>query len=428
MSVRSVVRSTVAPYLTPSGRQAAWNLGWMMAGTVVGQACGMIATLVFANSLGRERWGVVATGLSVQGYMLIVSGVGARPVLVREIALRPDHCAEAATAYLVTTAAASLSVSILAALGVLLIPMGSGERSLLLILAIGNVLASLTFTPLFDAFHRQARVGVITAGVEISFLAMLSWLVRSGDMTVQAAGIYFACKWGVQSVLLAIDFCRSVQSFSPALDSDLLSRFWRAVVPVTVSSLAGTVPITGGVLLVRAMLGAESAGVMGLATLVLQAFLMFGAVANRIMQPHINGRFGLSRSFIRKLSMFYCGYFLMLLVLALVGTAIVVHWLLSEDYSGVGLLVALLMPGALALSASRIVAMYLLALHREVETQTVFVSVAVIHVVVAAGLIRVASVQGAAWAFVLSSVLGLVWLGRSLQRSIRLDVANTLRD
>jgi len=86
-------------YLTPAGRLAAWNLGWLMAGTGVSQVCGFVVVLLLTRAFGPEKFGLYAFAMTLHGYMAIISAAGLGPVVIRELTRRPDDIDTIATSY-----------------------------------------------------------------------------------------------------------------------------------------------------------------------------------------------------------------------------------------------------------------------------------------------------------------------------------------
>ena len=87
---QSFLRRWLGSFFTPAGRQASRNLGWLLAAAIVTQICGLLSVLLLTKSLGAELYGVLAFGLTLQGYLMILGTAGLRAVIVRELTRRPE--------------------------------------------------------------------------------------------------------------------------------------------------------------------------------------------------------------------------------------------------------------------------------------------------------------------------------------------------
>ena len=99
-------------FFTPAGRQAAANFAWILAGRIISQACLVGVILLLTQALGPELFGIFATALALQGYIVLLATAGMPAVVVREAVRRPDEVAQITSTFL----AVAWTVGLLAAL------------------------------------------------------------------------------------------------------------------------------------------------------------------------------------------------------------------------------------------------------------------------------------------------------------------------
>jgi len=69
-------------FFTPAGRQAAANFAWMLAGRIISQACLVGVILLLTQALGPELFGIFATALALQGYIVLLATAGMPAVCI----------------------------------------------------------------------------------------------------------------------------------------------------------------------------------------------------------------------------------------------------------------------------------------------------------------------------------------------------------
>lgn len=122
---RAAMRHRFAPirllqsYLTPAGKQAAGNLAWMLAGRVISQVCLVGVILLLTRALGPERFGIFATALALQGYIVLLATAGMPAVVVREAVRRPGEVAPIASTFLAVAWVVGLFVALMLSVTVL---------------------------------------------------------------------------------------------------------------------------------------------------------------------------------------------------------------------------------------------------------------------------------------------------------------------
>jgi O-antigen/teichoic acid export membrane protein len=310
--------------------EAAGNLLGLLACTAVSQACGLGIILLAATHLGQAGLGMFLFGLTVTTYLTLVGGAGAGQVLIREVAGGRGRLDGNVTTYFLLVGGMTLTVTLLAAVAVAVAAEGE-ERWLWVWLLVGNVAASVSLLPLFDAQHRQARAAAAAACVDVAALGVCAWLAWSDRLTVPRAGLLMAAKWLATFLAQLAVYHRSVRPVRWDWDGANVRKFASAGLKLLTAYLLLQVPLNGGVVLVRLLRSPEETAVMGLATQVSSVYFLYCWQVIRVAQPHITGPHGEEPWFIWRLAvslaiLMSCGG------MAILGGAIAALWLLLPTY------------------------------------------------------------------------------------------------
>lgn len=166
-------------YFTPAGRQAAWNLAWMLGGRLVSQASLLLVVLLLTRALGLEQFGIFSTALALQGYIVILGSAGMPTVVVRECVRRPQDRTRIASTFLAVSWSVGGIAALSLAVGAWFLCTSPVEKTVLIIMALGTAVATANPEPIFDALHRQAVPAVILALADLALLAAIA-VVCSG--------------------------------------------------------------------------------------------------------------------------------------------------------------------------------------------------------------------------------------------------------
>ncbi|MCR4411015.1 MAG: oligosaccharide flippase family protein [Thermoguttaceae bacterium] len=318
---------------TPAARRAAWNLAWMLGGTALSQLCLLAVVLVLTGVLGREQFGIFSTALAIQTYIVLFGSAGMPAVVVREMVQRPADRAAIASTFLAIALSLGLVSAAAIALVVAFLGISPEEKLLLGILSLGAAAACANPVALFDALHRQALPAIAMALADLVLLACVLAGWHWGVLSLVRVGVLFSAKW-VLLVLLLVAVVRRLVPVSPRqVRLSEVCQLWRSSWSILLASLLAMVPIAGGTLFVRWFRGPAEAAIMGLATQVLQAYVMLAALAHRLMRPHVAGVHGFQRSFMLKLAAFYATFLSSLYVGALVVVELLVRCFLPPGYA-----------------------------------------------------------------------------------------------
>jgi O-antigen/teichoic acid export membrane protein len=409
-SNRERLRALLGSYLTPSGRQAAWNLLALVILTILTQAAALVMLLLVTNHLGAANFGVLAFALSLQPYLTLAGTLGTGLLLFRDGIREPEHLDEITTVYQLVGLAGSIVVGGLTAAAAWAAPISSSEQSLLWLIAGGNVAACLALTPLFDVHHRQPLAGVIGLAAELAMLLAIWTLARTGALGLVSLGVVLAVKWWVVALCQYVLYHLCIRPIRLSLRKGRLGAMLVSSLPLAGSTAIAGLPANAGVFFVRWFRGDAQGGVFGIASQAAGAYLMFSYLAIRILQPHIAGPYGLDRRFLRKLVVF-AGTFLGLLYAGgFLSAGGVILLLLRPDYREAIAPMAVMLGAAVVLSVGVLASSYLVVLHRERTVLAAQLSATVVYICASLLLVPVLGSLGAATAAALAAAWGSAWM------------------
>jgi O-antigen/teichoic acid export membrane protein len=405
----------VGPLRSEAGWRAAKKLGWLIVYTLLTHLCLAYAVIVLTADLGRERFGILTFALSVQSYLFLLGCLGVKEVVVREAARHPEQLDRITASHLVITGSCSGLVCLLTLAGAALAPISDAERLLLAVLACGNIAGCVNILPLFDVHHQQPFSAAITLATELGALLAILVLHQTGRADLPAVGAAFAAKWTASAGGHYLAYHRWVRpvrlTFSLAHVRALLPSCW----PLVLSALVARVPFSSGPLFVRCFRGEGDTAVFGIAAQVATAYLLFAMAGNRIFQPHMAGRAGLSKDFIGKLAL-SVGLFLgLLLVGAFAAGSLAIVFLLGPQYRPALTPMAILLAGTFVFCLGNVASNYLVILRHEKGKLSADFGASVAYVVGCLVTVPWLSYTGAALAMAAASLIGTAMIFASLR-------------
>jgi O-antigen/teichoic acid export membrane protein len=297
-----------------------------------------------------------------------------------------------------------------------LCPLQFDERVLLTWFALGNIVNCMNWVPLYDARHRQALTGVIAFGAESAALALVLTLVSLERLNLTTVGAVYAAKWMLSTTLQVVLFIACVQrvpiSFSRSRVWAMLNSAW----PMLLASTASAIPVSGGVVFVRAFYGNADAGILGIGVQVLSGYLMLTLLFSRVLYPHISGPYGFQHTFIAKLSVAYGAFLALAWLATILASWAAIHYYLAAEYRRAFGPAAILSMAGVVLSIRRIFAMYLVAKSAEKGVLACDISAAAIFILCCFIFVPMASYYGAIGSTIASSLIvsgGMLLLLRS---------------
>jgi O-antigen/teichoic acid export membrane protein len=419
----TALTSTVRPFLTRSGIEAAHNLVGLALLTVLNQLLGAVMILLLAQWWSPADFGSFTTVMAIQAYLLIIGNLGARPLAIREAVRRPDDTPIVFTSFLTTVTIAGALVFIVALLASHVLPLRTGERQLLGWIALGNIAACLQLQPFFDARHRQVLGNLAVLLGELGGVGALVALHQAGRLSLPAAGIVLALKWLIVFVIQAVLYVRAVGALRIKFDSRAVWQMIRSGIPLMLAWLIATVPNVTGVIIIRFSGQLEGAAVLGIAQYVGQSFAALAYLAIAVVQPHINGEFGQTPSFIRKLCLFLSGYLGLSFAALLIAVVYLIPRLLGPAYEPAVLPAIVFLGGGVAAAIANVASVYAIALHAERALILAYGVGVATFLGLAALLVPSASYHGVALANLISNItcalflLGCIrWMRSTLAR------------
>jgi len=314
---------------------------------VVGQLCAIGSLLLLAESLSAEQFGRLSFGLTVQGYAVLLGGAGIKTILLRDIARDESSLYALLTSYLVITASAGAIVCGVVAIGARMIPEASGDEAMMHTwLSIGGWFSAFSVAPFFDARgHQSASQKLIAVTEATTLLALLSGYIPP---TLPCIAILFAGKWILASLLHLVLFARMVRPFQWRWEGRLTAHLLKAGMPLLLTGLVTTWPISGTVVVVRQLSGATETAIMGFAAQAATAYLLVAGVGYRLVQPRLTTVDDLFNRRQRAFVWQVAGVLAAIWFLTVIFTRLVItHWLPAHFHSGASTTAVLLLSSLL---------------------------------------------------------------------------------
>jgi O-antigen/teichoic acid export membrane protein len=407
--------------LEPSAisRPVARTLIALLLGAGVSQLCGVGVTLLAANALGAAGMGVLLFGLTLQSYASMFGTAALGPVLIREIGAKEERADRFVTAYLFLAGASTLLATVVGFAALVLVgPVGDERRLLTWILA-GNLAASISCLPLFDAYHKQGMAAIPAAIVDLAVLGGFFALSRSGALTIAAAGLLFALKWATIAATQFSLFHTRVRRVRWVFDPQVVRAFVGSGGRILISYALFLIPLSAGVVLVRLWRTDAEAGVLGVAVQVAMAYLFFSYQVTRIAQPHIAGPRGLEREFGVRLVLAHAAATLALGLMAGAGATAVIRLMLRPEYRMSIPPMLLLLVAVWLMAVDGVLSVYLYRLHKETAAAWARGIAAIVYAAVAAWLVPTLGGIGAAVGTLCAALTAVVCLAVVLAGALR---------
>lgn len=383
------LRHFLNSYRTEQGLRALRNLIGLTVWTGVSQLCAFGMLLMLTSVLDSRSFGSIVFGLSVQNYLIALGTGGLYLPIVRDLTQKPKQADETISAFFSIVFCISVFTGITTCVISFLLPISADEQMLLGFIAVGSVFASLGFTPLYDANHRQSVAAMLSVPADLLMFLAVWQLGVAGILTVPVVGAILATRWLITLSLQALVMWRWIRPFrwrpNRARMQELLKSGW----PIFTASVLYMLPLQGSVVLVRLLNGEREAAIYGLAFQVAQVYLLVAWLLTRVLQPHILGPHGLERSFVKKL---FAICFLILVAAWVGGVAggwLLTHQILNEVYRASFPPLVVLLLATLAYSIAMILTSYLarLKIERTILQAYILGAVTFVAVGVASGMI-----------------------------------------
>jgi O-antigen/teichoic acid export membrane protein len=416
---RELLRASLRPGLSLAGPAPYGRLGWLTAATALGQLLALVGVLFLTGGLGPEGFGAFQVALTLQFYLQILAGGGFRVVVIREIVRTPQDEDRVATAYLILTAASGAFVGLVTLAGAALLELPVQQQTLFVLVATGNLAASINLMALFDAHHKQPRCAAITLVMELFAVIALTILSLADHLTLTTAGAVFAGKWTLTTVGQFLVYHLTVQRLSLRFSLTHVVLLWRAGWPLMGAALVGSIPLRSGVFFVGSDRGDADAAILALGVQIASVYLLFATLANRVLQPLLLGRRGSDANFLRGLALFLVLFLGGLWFLAFGGMIVIVMWVLRSDYRAAIIPGALLLLGAAVIALGDTTATYLVAWERGRTVMLARVGAALAYSAGCLILVPAFSYNGAAAMTLASAVLGTVTILLALRAGLR---------
>lgn len=393
--------------------------------TLLTQLCSLAILLLLTRGLSKDQYGAFSFAMTLQSYLLLLGGLGLKVVVIREGTRRPGELDRLAICHLVLTGTVASLLCVLIVAAAAVIPLDGAERTLVGLVAVGNVAACINIQPFFDVHRQQAKSVYILLAAEAAALALIAALSHSARLDLPTVGMTYAGKWAATTALHYGVYHRCVRPLRVAFSIQEVRALLCSSWPVMLSAVVATLPFSAGVFFVRFFQGDASTAVLGLSAQAASAYLVFAALGNRVLQPHIAGPFGLGRKFIKRLALLH-GAFLGLLWLGAFSAAlIVVEWALDARYREAIVPIGMLLTGAAIHSAGMIGSVYLVVLGEERATLIPSGCASAIYLLGCCLLVPAYSYTGAAVMTVLANLVATVMIVQRVRLRLRGHLARS---
>jgi O-antigen/teichoic acid export membrane protein len=367
----------------PLARQALRNLAGLAVFTLLSQACAFAALLVLTSGLAQDAFGSYVFATNVLAYLVAFGGAGLVNVVVRDLGALPEREDQTTAAYLSLTAAGALLVTTMGVATAGLWPVPAADRQLLAIVSLVALPMCVSFSPLYDAHHRQALSAAVMVPGDLLMLGGLAGLAAAGRLSASAAAVVLLVKWAVTLLLQVAVFHVFVRRLRWAWDGARAAALLRSGAVMLVTGIFQMVPLQGAVVLARLLRGERDTALYGVAFQLATVYLVAGMLVLRVVQPHIVGPRGHEPVFVRRLVAF-TGASMAALWLAGVGAAwILTHWVLASDYEQAFGTMVVLLGTAAAVIAAGTANLFLLRARREHVLQWIYAGAAVAYLLLA---------------------------------------------
>jgi O-antigen/teichoic acid export membrane protein len=304
ITLLSTLRTFVA---RPGVRSAARNFGWLVADKGVRLVLGLLVGFWVARYLGPGKFGLLSYTLAVVALGMSLVELGLDAVLRRELLSRPEEAPSLLAAALRLRLVAALGCYVLLAGWALTVGSSGEERALFLVLGLTFFQPVGLVADIWLQARLQARAAVIAQWVALAVGAVL----RVGLIQQGAGLVAFAWVAVVELVLMAGATWRAARRAGmrtggrrPA--TDVLRRLVRAAWPLVLSGLAVAVYLRIDVVMLRSLLGSDSAGIYAAAVRISELgyfvpVLLAGSVLPALLRSRAQG----DAAYGRRLQQFY---------------------------------------------------------------------------------------------------------------------------
>lgn len=400
-----------------SFRDIARQLSQLGSLSVVSQGCLALASLLITRALSPSHWGWVAFGLTLQGYLFIISSGSMRSLLIERIGRNPHRIHQIGTAFVILSSGLSVTLALVWCGTAAVLGMDRWVLIPLCILAFGSIANGLYPTALFEANLNPLTPNRIASAVDFGFLLLVIALNFFGEIQMLSIAILFAWKWVMTAGWQWICFLRRETMFWIA-SSEEIAALANGIPHQAIFGLACTIPISSGILASQLGVSSTEAGFLSLATMVQQAYIVLSVQLHRIVQPRLvlHQSSSTSDAFGDSMMRYVSLYLLVLGLIAWGVSSSVVWYVLPIDYRPVlSLLPWTILAGGLT-SASFMASFQMTILGNQKYLSPIAIFVAVMHICLSIFVLRWESVEAIAILGAFSSGASLLLLNVVLRK------------
>ncbi|MCK9486803.1 MAG: flippase [Dehalococcoidia bacterium] len=320
------------------GRRVAVNSGWLIAERILHMGVALAISVQVIRYLGPQQYGVLAYGLSIVAMVDVVSTLGMRSTVVRELLEYPERRAEV----LGSTVGLRLVTS-LVALAVLAVlwaaDPGSRSATVLVVLAAGLPLMSLAQLDLFfqASLQSQYAVGARFAALVVGSALRVAMLVAGAPLL--AFAVAGAVEFTVTGIAFGMLYQRREGSlralrFTRRMSVRLMAMSW----PLFLSALASVVYLRIDQVMLQHLVGPREVGIYAAAARLSEIWYFLPiAIASSMLPLLVMRRLERPAAYTRSLEQAF-GVSAWLAILLALGTTVIATPLVAivfgADFSG----------------------------------------------------------------------------------------------
>ena len=373
----------------------------------------MGVTLLLTQSLGPVGWGWLAFALCVQGYFINIASSSMRSVILDRVVRYPDRFNETWTVYVVLSATIGVALAIACCAASIVWCESISIATAYSILALGSIANSFVPIPFFEARLNPVLPVRVSAALDLGILTAVFCLIELSSVSLIWASILFAAKWTATSIVQTVILWRNVPTLRFAISRQEILALAHSIPHQAIFAVMCAIPVTSGVLFAQFAIGTREAGLMSMATMVQQVFVLLSVQLHRIVQPRMANSKAIQVSELLDYNWRFPVFLLVLGGAAWLSSSVVVLFFFSSDYRPcLGVLPWTILAGGIT-SASYMASFRLTISKRESDLTWIALGVGAMHLLASCVVFVFPRIEYLALCSVVSSTLSLVLLIRA---------------
>jgi O-antigen/teichoic acid export membrane protein len=401
-------------------RRLAKNAAWLYGGEVISKIFQIILVIVLARHYGAEIFGHYTFAISFTIMFAMLVDLGINSLIIREVARDRKSASKYLTNVLLVKSVLGIVAFVLIFIVINLLGYPAELRFLVYAFGVYNILFQISefLKSFFKAYELMHLDSLVRLTERVISTALALYMVYIGMSLMYVAYVFIVS--AVLTMLIALVLVRKrIVGFTKGLSQPFMKKFLKKSLPFAISFALYTVYFRIDVVLINKMQGDLSTGIYTSALQLVEALLFVSILVSMAVFPLLSESYKSMKARALKI------YAKTSKLLFLIGVPIVVGTLVLGDrfillffgneYSDAGLILKFLMFFILFHFLNIFNTSTTFAMKRENALIKLLVAVLIIHVVMNIFLIHYHSINGAAWAKVVSEVIyyaGLIFIIR----------------